>query len=119
MLSNRKPPYSIIGGLFDALTATNGDTITITNDQAAQAAVLFEKLENIDITAAAAISTASLIKAVEQGLVKPDETIMLNITGGGEKLFRRDHEVFYLKPNHVFDIDTPKDEVERVIKSLF
>ncbi len=119
VLSNRKPPYSIIGGLFDALTATNGDTITITNDQAAQAAVLFEKLENIDITAAAAISTASLIKAVEQGLVKPDETIMLNITGGGEKLFRRDHEVFYLKPNHVFDIDTPKDEVERVIKSLF
>ncbi len=119
VLSNRKPPYSVIGGLFDALTATNGDTITNTNAEATKAAALFEELEGVDIATAASIATASLIKAVETKMVKPDELIMLNITGGGEKIFRKEHKIFNLKPNHVFEINATKDEVEKVVRGLF
>ncbi|MBP3289670.1 MAG: cysteate synthase, partial [Alistipes sp.] len=64
VLSNRKPPYNIKGGLYDALKATNGDVLVVTNAQGRKAARLFEELEGIDIHPAAAIAVASLIKAV-------------------------------------------------------
>ena len=119
VLSNRKPPYSISGGLFDALKATNGDVVAVTNDEAAKAAQLFETTEGIDIHPAAAVATASLIKYVENKQLDTNATIMLNITGGGEKRFKTDNDIIYLKPNHVFDIDTPKEEVEKVLKEAF
>ena len=34
VLSNRKPPYSLAGGLYDALKATGGDIMVATNAQA-------------------------------------------------------------------------------------
>ena len=38
VLSNRKPPYGIIGGLYDALSDTNGDFFSVSNEEAAAAA---------------------------------------------------------------------------------
>lgn len=119
VLSNRKPPYSIFGGLYDALKATNGDVLIATNEEAAKAAEIFEECEGIDINAAASVAAASLIKAVEANMVKPDEIIMLNITGGGEKRFKSENEIQYMQPDHVFDIDASKEEVEKVVKALF
>lgn len=119
VLSNRKPPYSPVGGLFDALTATKGNIITATNAEAEAAALLFEQSEGIDIHPAAAIATASLLKAVKSGLVSPEDVIMLNITGGGEKRFKAEHKVQLLEPNHIFDIDASPDEVKRVLDELF
>lgn len=119
VLSNRKPPYSIAGGLYDALKATNGDVIAITNDEAAKAASIFEECEGIDIHPAAAVATASLIKAVGEGKVDKNEIIMLNITGGGEKRFRADNKIINLKPDYVFEIGATKEEVEKVIKQWF
>ena len=118
VLSNRKPPYSLAGGLYDALKDTNGDILAVSNDEANAAKALFEETEGIDIYHAAAVATASLQQAIEKGMVKADDVIMLNITGGGEKRFQAEHELHYLKPNHIFKIDFTKEEVERVLAEM-
>ena len=46
VLSNRRPPYSLTGGLFDALTDTNGEVLLANNEQAREAAKLFEEFKN-------------------------------------------------------------------------
>jgi cysteate synthase len=118
VLSNRKPPYGLAGGLYDALKDTNGDILAVSNDEANAAKALFEETEGIDIYHAAAVATASLQQAIEQGTVKPDNVVMLNITGGGEKRFRAEHEVHYLKPSHIFKIGFTKEEVGQVLSAM-
>jgi cysteate synthase len=118
VLSNRKPPYSLAGGLYDALKDTNGDILAVSNDEANAAKALFEETEGIDIYHAAAVATASLQQAVEKGMVKSDDVVMLNVTGGGEKRFHAEHELYYLKPDHIFKIDFTKEEVERVLAEM-
>lgn len=119
VLSNRKPPYSIYGGLYDALKDSKGDVKAVTNEEAREAARIFEETEGIDIYSAAAVATASLMEAVAKGEVRKDEVVMLNITGGGEKRYKRDFKTFCLQPNHVFDINATKEEVKAVLDSLF
>lgn len=87
VLSNRKPPYSLKGGLFDALSETGGDMFAVTNEEAGNAGALFEKTEGIDIEPAAAVAVASLKQAIEQKKVEKEAVIMLNITGGGDPAF--------------------------------
>ena len=119
VLSNRKPPYSIAGGLFDALKATNGAVLKAPNADARTAADLFERLEGIDIHPAAAVATASLIKAVKEGLVDKNSCIMLNITGGGQKLFQKGKKLWYLKPDFIFGLDPDENDVIKKAESLF
>lgn len=119
VLSNRKPPYSIKGGLYDTLKDTDGDMFVVSNEDAATASALFEELEGVDINPAAAVALASLMQAVENNQVEKDAVIMLNITGGGEKLFKKTHDVVYLKPSRVFDVDADKEEIKEYLKSLF
>lgn len=116
VLSNRKPPYSISGGLFDALVDTDGDMFAVTNAEAQNACDMFEELEGVDIYHAAGVATASLMQAIENKRVKSDDVIMLNITGGGEKLFKQHHDAWYLKPNHVFSVNASKDEIKTFVK---
>lgn len=118
VLSNRKPPYSLAGGLYDALKDTNGDIFTVSNDEAKAAKALFEKAEGIDIYHAAAVATASLQQAVDKGVVKTDDVVMLNITGGGESRFMAEHDIHYLQPTHIFKIGFTKEEVERVLAEM-
>jgi len=118
VLSNRKPPYGLAGGLYDALKDTNGDIFAVSNAEANAAKVLFEETEGIDIYHAAAVATASLQQAVEKGVVKSDDVVMLNITGGGEKRFHAEHALHYLQPSHIFKIGFTKDEVERVLAEM-
>ena len=117
VLSNRKPPYSIVGGLYDALKDTDGDILSATNDEAYAAADLFEKTENIDIHPAAAIATATLIKEVALGNIPKDAIIMLNITGGGEKRFKSDKELHYMKPDYVYGTTPTMEEIKNVVKN--
>lgn len=118
VLTNRKPPYSIAGGLYDAMKDTDGDFFAVTNEEAEAASKLFEELEGIDINPAAAVATASLIQAVENNQLEKDAVIMLNITGGGEKRFKENKEIFYLKPNKVFDVDANKEEIKEFLRTL-
>jgi cysteate synthase len=118
VLSNRKPPYSLTGGLYDALKDAEGDVLLATNEEAKKAEELFLKSEGIDIHPAAAIATASLINAVNDGTVEKDSIIMLNITGGGEERFKKENELFYLKPLLVFDVDPDADLVKEKLLKL-
>ena len=119
VLSNRKPPYSIAGGLFDALTDSDGDVLMATNEQARAAAKLFEETEEIDIHPAAAVATASLIEAAENNTIDKNALIMLNITGGGEKQFKAERELFYMKPDLIFDINPDPVTVQKQVEQLF
>ena len=119
VLTNRKPPYSIAGGLYDAMKDTDGDFFAVTNEEAEVAGKLFEELEGIDINPAAAVATASLIQAVENNQVEKDAVIMLNITGGGEKRFKENKDIFYIKPTKVFDINASKEEIKEFVKGIF
>jgi len=119
VLSNRKPPYSIAGGLYDALKATNGDVLQATNLQAQKAARLFQQTEGIDIHPAPAIALATLIKEIQAGHIDKKATIMLNVTGGGEARYRADKEIFYLKPSHTFSLTPDADDVVAKCEELF
>lgn len=119
VLSNRKPPYSIVGGLFDALQASGGDVLAITNDEARKAAMLFEEVEGIDIHPAAAVAVASLVSQLERQLIDPGALVMLNITGGGEKRFKAGHQLHYLRPSFVFDLHPEEKDVISICEGLF
>ena len=119
VLSNRKPPYSLAGGLYDALKDTNGDILAVSNEEAQAAKILFQETEGRDIYSAAAVALASLIQAVHNNKVNPDEFIMLNITGGGEKEFQEAHQLFHLEPSHIFPIGFTKEDVSKVANELF
>lgn len=119
VLSNRKPPYPIIGGLYDAMKDAGGDVLLASNEEAKTAGILFENLEGNDIHPAAAVATATLINAVKDGIVKADDTIMLNITGGGEERFKRENELHYLKPSFIFDINPNDEDVKKKLIDLF
>ncbi|HPJ82980.1 MAG TPA: hypothetical protein PLG64_03945, partial [Bacteroidales bacterium] len=56
------------------------------------------ELEGIDIHPAAGVATASLMKNVKQGKVDASAVVMLNITGGGEERFKKENDLWYLKP---------------------
>jgi cysteate synthase len=119
VLSNRRPPYGIVGGLYDALIDSGGDILVSTNEEAMAAGRLFEETEGIDLHPAAAVATASLVQAVNDGRIDPQAVIMLNITGGGEERFKKEHQLHYLTPSLVFDIDPDEEEVLRGIVELF
>ena len=118
VLSNRKPPYSLAGGLYDAMVDTDGDFFAVTNAEAQKACDMFEELEGFDIYHAAGVATASLMQAVENKQVKADDVVMLNITGGGEKLFKQHNDVWYLKPDKVFSVNASKDEIKEYTKGI-
>ncbi|NQV01194.1 MAG: cysteate synthase [Bacteroidia bacterium] len=119
VLSNRKPPYTIVGGLYDALADTDGEVVSMTNEEAIEAASLFEESEGIDIHPAAAIATASLMKAVRENQVQCDDVVMLNITGGGEERFRKESgSLEYLKPALVIRTDVTLVELEKEIRRI-
>ena len=88
VLANRLPPWSPTGGLFDALSASDGAMYAVTNDEAASAGDLFERLEGIDLSPAARVACAALVRARAAGVLGDTEVVNLNVTGGG---YRRAH----------------------------
>ena len=119
VLSNRKPPYSLAGGLFDAMEDAGGDMFKVTNDELRFWKKRFTELEGIDIHDAPAVAVASLAEAVREGIVKKDETIMLNITGGGEELAKSQQDVVYAKPDLLLDPSLPDEDIINAVKRLF
>jgi cysteate synthase len=119
VLSNRKPPYSIIGGLYDAMKDAGGEVFAVTNQEAKIAARLFSETEGNDLEPAAAVAVASLIQAVYEGKVDSNATIMLNITGGGIEKFKHENKITYLKPSLVFPLNPDPQSVTEKVKILF
>ena len=118
VLSNRKPPYSLAGGLYDALKATGGDMFKINNDEIVYWMLQFFQSEGVDIIPASAAAVASLAKALEEGKVQKDETVMLNITGGG--MLNATRKGFTLKePDLVLSPELSAEEIIMAVDKLF
>ncbi|GAB4488120.1 MAG: cysteate synthase [Thermodesulfovibrionales bacterium] len=101
VLSTRYPAYSVLGGVFDALTATSGRMYGVTNREVFESMELFSNLEGIDIVPASAVAVASLTQAVKSGAIGKDETVLLNITGGGEVSLGREKKTYNVEPTFV------------------
>lgn len=119
VLSNRKPPYSLAGGVYDALKDAGGDIYKVSNTELDFWKEKFEELEGVDIYSAAAVAVCSLKKAVEEKTVGRDEIIMLNITGGGENLAKSHRQVVQAKPDLVLDPSLPAEEIVKKTEKLF
>lgn len=118
VLSNRKPPYSLAGGLYDVLKASKGDMFKVTNDEIVYWMLQYFHLEGYDIFPAAATAVCGLKKALDEGKVGKDDTVMLNITGGG--LLKATEDGFTLKePDLVLSPDLPYEEIIAAVDKLF
>jgi len=115
VLTNREPPYSLAGGVFDALSATDGRMYAVSNEEARTAEKLFMDLEGIDLDPAAAVCTASLVRACEEGQIEKEKTVLLNITGGGYRRVREDHALISVQPTFTVPAGAP---VECIRKEL-
>jgi cysteate synthase len=114
VLLNRAPAYSVRGGLFDMLVESNGATYAVDYDDAAEAFDLFKRTEGIDPFSAGAVALASLKQAIYRGEVHRDDTILLNISGGGGERFMAEHETEAIAPIAVVD----KEEAVRLGRSF-
>jgi cysteate synthase len=83
VLSNQAPPYATTGGVRDALAASDGRTYAIGNDEMAAAMLSFAELEGIDVEPAAGVALAALARAARSGDVRPDDAVLVHVTGGG------------------------------------
>ena len=115
VLSNRKPPYSIAGGVYDALCDAGGDIELTTNEDIKRCQAMFAECEGVDIHPAAAVALQGMINAVKAGKIERDAVAMLNVTGGGEQLCRSTGEEFMLEPAAIMSAGE-KDVILRVEK---
>ena len=118
VLSNRKPPYSLAGGLFDVLEKSGGDMFKVSNDEIVSWVVKYFSLEGYDLFPASACAVSSLKQALDAGIVKHDETVMLNVTGGG--MLGATRKGFILKePDLILSPVLPAEEIIAAVDKLF
>jgi cysteate synthase len=114
VLSNRQPPYSIRGGVFDVLTESEGLMLAADNLETLPRLQLFEEMEGIDIDPASAVAFATLLKAARSGMLEEDALVLLNVTGGGRHRLHRDRRLIPARPTlqldqqEIFLKDTPE-----------
>jgi cysteate synthase len=117
VLSSRYPAYSVLGGVFDALTATGGAMYGVRNEEIFRAQDLFAETESIDIVPAAGAAVAALVNAVSAGAVGRGEMILLNITGGGERRFRQKNRTYEVEP-HFLSKNSTDEKIEELLCTL-
>lgn len=96
VLANRNPPYSPIGGLYDALTDSDGMLYAVDNHAAATAKALFAAHEGAELSPAAAVAAGALLEAIERQTLGKSDLILLNATGGGFERARAELETYPL-----------------------
>jgi cysteate synthase len=70
----------------------------VTNREVFESMELFSNLEGIDIVPASGVAVGALKQAVERKAVKKEETVLLNITGGGELTLGREKKIYNVEP---------------------
>lgn len=118
VLSNRKPPYAIAGGLYDVLKASNGDFFLADNNDITYWMMQFRNREGYDLLPAACVAVSALAQAVRSGVVKKDDYIMLNCTGGGT-IAAMSRGVVYKEPDLILSPDLPAEEIVKAVAGLF
>jgi cysteate synthase len=104
VLSNQTPPYTIGGGVREALASSDGNVDAVTNAEMLDAMMLFAETEGIDIDPEAGVATAALMRAVAAGTVDRGASVLLNVTGGGRSV--RARETHGAAPSLVLDRDS-------------
>lgn len=118
VLTNRKPPYSLAGGLYDVLKASGGDTFLADNNDIMYWMIQYRNLEGYELLPAACVAVTALAKAIEEGKVRRDEYIMLNCTGGGT-LSAMSKGFIFKEPDLILSPDLPAEEIINNINKLF
>jgi cysteate synthase len=118
VLSTRYPAYSIKGGVYDGLKATGGRMYGIRNESVFGAMDTFEKSEGIDIVPAAGVAVAALMEAVRTVVVQKRDTILLNVTGGGEKRLLSHRKTYEVEPCFVSKKVTEREIEEQLCEAL-
>lgn len=121
VLSNRKPPFSLAGGVYDALEDSNGEIYSVNNEDLQKWSTIFEEKEGVDIHPAAAVAVASLAQAVEKSDVSTNDIIMLNITGAGERRAKAElgSRIFMAQAALVMDPEEDASDIIAKVKTLF
>lgn len=117
VLSNRKPPYSIAGGLYDVLNDSNGDSYLADNEDIMYWMMQYRNLEGYELLPAACVAVSALAQAVKNGDVKPDEYVMLNCTGGGT-LGAMSKGYVFKTPDLVISPDLEAAEIIEKVKDI-
>ena len=100
------------------LKESNGDFFLATNNDIFYWLLQFRNREGYELLPAACVAVAALAQAVKDGVVKKDDYIMLNCTGGGT--LGAMSKGFVLKePDLVLSPDLPAEEVVKAVKNLF
>jgi len=114
VLTNRKPPYSIAGGVFDAMTACGGVMYGITSEEAKDAEKFWMEHEHAVPDPAASVALASLMRAVKENRIKKNGIVLLNMTGGGQNLIPKGC-MNRLSVSVALDPNMPDEELMRAI----
>ena len=114
-LLSETPAYSVVGGVYDVLEATDGETYAVEEDDAIKAGEILEEIEEIDVLSPAKVALASLIQAKEEGKVDEDDCILLNVSGGGVERLKSEKETKIVTP---WMIDTKENLVDKILDSL-
>jgi cysteate synthase len=104
-LANRRPPYSVPGGVHDALTQSAGTVMVAANAAVRAALETFREVHSIDVEPAAGVALACLRDAVSSGRVEREATVLLNVTGGGRARLASEHELIQPEPHVRFGPD--------------
>jgi cysteate synthase len=115
MLTNRNPPYSITGGVYDVLRATQGQTYMVSNAETREAQALFEQVEGRDIVPEAGVAIAALKQAAQKGTISKDDCVLLNISGGGLNSIFKD---LYVSPPRA-DVTIHKSMNDAQLRKIF
>ncbi len=118
VLSNRKPPYSISGGVYDALSDTGGETYAVSADEARAAGRMFTEKEGIDLDPAAEVAVAGLIRASAAGRLGKEDVVLLNVTGGGGRHPQLNEKRKRVTPDIIFQPGVTGREIESGMAGL-
>lgn len=118
VLSNRKPPYSLAGGVYDVLMKSHGDTFLADNRDILYWLMQFRNLEGYELLPAACVAVSSLAQAVRNGSVSKDEYVMLNCTGGGS-IAAQSQGCVFKKADLILSPELAEEEIITKVNALF
>ncbi|MFI6406381.1 cysteate synthase [Streptomyces sp. NPDC050548] len=115
-LTNRFPPYAVRSGIYDVLTESAGDMLTVEREAAEYERKVFSKAESVDIEPASAVALAGLRQAVTAGRIPEEAVVLLNVTGGGRARLAQDHPLYDAEPTLIVDLqdETVEGTVPRI-----
>ena len=119
-LTNWTPPYEIQGGVYDSLTASQGDVLVANNASVRIAMSMFLELEGVDVEPAAGVALACLRAAVAEGKVGAESIVLLNVTGGGRLRLSADYSLVQAEPQlRITRNSLAMDETRHQIAALY